>query len=228
MLRQADSDDHVRSVLIAGAGDNFSVGGDVKNFGATLELTPGERRQAYEQRVLAGFGLLSTLDRFSKPLVAMVRGAVAGAGITLALAADFVVGSEDCFFVFAHTKIGLSPDAGLSYFLPRVVGPQKALQLVLAGARVDSAEALRIGLIERRVSASELEGATDSLVATLSRGATTALIRAKRLMKESMNRDLREQLKFEASYVGECAATGDFEEGVRAFLEKRRAQFQGR
>src|ERR1700730_13033802 len=145
LLRQADSDDHVRSVLIAGAGDNFSVGGDVKNFGATLELTPGERRQAYEQRVLAGLDLLSTLDRFSKPLVAMVRGAVAGAGITLALAADFVVGSEDCFFVFAHTKIGLSPDAGLSYFLPRVVGPQKALQLVLAGARVDSAEALRIG-----------------------------------------------------------------------------------
>jgi 2-(1,2-epoxy-1,2-dihydrophenyl)acetyl-CoA isomerase len=227
-LRRSELDDAVRCVLLTGAGAHFSVGGDVKNFSATLEQPAPERKRLYEQRVLAAMDVLSLLARFPKPMVVAARGAVAGMAISFALAADFVLGSEDCNFAFAHTKIGLPPDSGLSYFLPRVVGRSKALQLILLGTRVNSAEALDLGLIERRVPDAELDGAIEALVRLLASGATTALVEAKKLLNRPTTGDLAEQLRAESRAVGECAASADFEEGVRAFLARRPAVFLGK
>jgi 2-(1,2-epoxy-1,2-dihydrophenyl)acetyl-CoA isomerase len=226
-LRRVEDDAAVRCILITGAGDHFVGGGDVKSFGPTLELSPLERKHVFERRLSATGGLYATLQRMGKPMVARVRGAVAGAGISLVLACDFAVGAENSFFVFAHRALGLPPDGALSYFLPRIVGWRRAKQLVLLGARLNSQEALDIGLLTSRVPDIGLDEACEKIIASLVEAPSAGARLAKALFDVSLHNGIAEQLRLEAAAVAECAATADFEEGVRAFLEKRKPRFTG-
>jgi len=226
-LRQLDDDGSVHCIVFTGAGEHFVGGGDVKGFKDTLSLTPAERKHQYERRIAATSGLYCALESLGKPAIARVRGAVAGAGITLVLACDFVVAGESSFFVFAHRSLSLPPDGALSFFLPRVVGWRRAKQLTLLGARLDSQQALDEGIVTSRVPDGEIDAAVNALLAKLLDGPPVGARATKRLLNQSMRNSIAEQLSLEASAVGECVASADFIEGVQAFLEKRRPRFGG-
>jgi 2-(1,2-epoxy-1,2-dihydrophenyl)acetyl-CoA isomerase len=228
LLRQVEDDPAVRCIVITGAGEHFIGGGDVKAFAGTLETPPLERKRRFEQRVASAAGPLSVLERIGKPTIARVRGAVAGAGIPLVLACDFAIGEESCFFVFAHRYMSLPPDGGLSYFLPRVVGWRRAKQLTLLGARIDSAQALADGILTERVPDPELDAACNALVETLIDSPPAGTRATKWLLNVSLGNTLAEQIRLEGLRVGDCVATADFAEGVRAFLEKRKPNFTRR
>jgi len=227
-LRRLEDDAAVRCIVLTGAGEHFVGGGDVKAFGESLSLSPPERKHQFEERVSASINFLSVLERIGKPTIARVRGAVAGAGIPFVLACDFAIGAESCFFVFAHRSLSLPPDGGLSYFLPRIVGWRRAKQLTLLGARIDSLQALAEGLITQRVADDEVDAACDALAAKLVDGPPIGNRLTKELINDSLTRDIALQVRMEAAAVGECVASDDFAEGVRAFLEKRKAKFSGR
>jgi 2-(1,2-epoxy-1,2-dihydrophenyl)acetyl-CoA isomerase len=227
-LRRLEDDADVRCIILTGAGEHFVGGGDVKAFEDSLSLSPAERKHRFEERVSASISFLSVLESIGKPTIARVRGAVAGAGISFVLACDFAIGAESCFFVFAHRFLSLPPDVGLSYFLPRIVGWRRAKQLTLLGARLDSGEALREGLITQRVPDIELDAACEALAAKLVDGPPIGARLTKHLINDSLGRELAAQVRMEAGAVGECVASEDFAEGVRAFLEKRKARFFGR
>jgi 2-(1,2-epoxy-1,2-dihydrophenyl)acetyl-CoA isomerase len=227
LVRAYGADPDVRCLVFRGAGEHFSGGGDVKGFGEVLGLSPDERRQMFETRVGASADLFAELEALRVPVVAVARGAVAGAGLAFVMASDFALVSDTSFYVFAHTRIGIPLDSGLSYFLPRVVGSRKARELTLSGARIAAAEALAIGLVSRVLPDADLDVAADSLIASLASGATRAFGLSKELLSVSLQNDVRGQVAAEARAVGACAGGPDFVEGVSAFVEGRKARFTG-
>jgi 2-(1,2-epoxy-1,2-dihydrophenyl)acetyl-CoA isomerase len=140
-------------------------------------------------------------------------------------ACDLAIASESSYFTSAYRHLGLTPDGGASYTLPRMVGLKKAMEIVLLGERFDAAEALRLGLVNRVVPESELDDATRKVALALATGPVLAIRNGKRLVNQSLSQSLSEQLQSEAQSFGACAATGDFAEGVRAFLDKRAPRF---
>lgn len=228
LLRSLGERDDVRCVVFKGAGEHFTGGGDVQSFGETLGLSAVERKHLYEQRVTASAELFELLERLDKPTVALARGAVAGAGLSFVLAADFALASENAFFVFAHGRIAIALDSALSYYLPRAVGLRKAKELTLAGARLDAREAEALGIVTRVLPNAELDAEGDKLAAMLAQGATRAMGESKALLRASLTNGVFAQVGLEAAAVGRCAATDDFKEGVSAFLERRNPRFEGR
>lgn len=227
--REIRTEEAVKAVVIRGAGDHFMAGGDVKGFNAFLDGKPDEAA------IRAHFGgLLGTVHEFiadfrqmPKPVIASVRGAVAGAGVSLMLAADLVLAADDAFFTLAYSLLGTAPDAGSTYALPRTVGLKRAFEMALLGDRFDAEAALRAGLVNRVVPAAELEAETETLARRLAEGPAVAYARTKDLLNGSFRNTLAEQLEAEAEAFIDCTVTGDFAEGVRAFVEKRPARFKG-
>ena len=220
---RAERQEGVRVIVLRGAGPAFLAGGDVGSFHANLPRmsemvveVAGELHRA----VLA-------LRRALKPVVASVHGAVAGAGVSLAAAADFVVAAADTQFTLAYSRIGASPDGGATWFLPRLVGYQKALELMLLSEPVDAATMQDLGLVNRVVPAAELEQETRRIVARLAAGPTLAYAATKRLANQAFDNPLAAHLDEEAQAFARCAATRDFAEGVTAFVEKRKPVFRG-
>jgi 2-(1,2-epoxy-1,2-dihydrophenyl)acetyl-CoA isomerase len=154
-----------------------------------------------------------------------VQGAVAGFGLSLMNACDLVVAADDAYFASAYRQIGLTPDGGGSWSLPRLVGMRKAMEILLLGERFGAADALALGLVNRVVPAAELDAATSAVVQILATGPVLATRQAKRLVRESLSRTLSEQLDAEAASFAACAGTADFVEGITAFLQKRAPQF---
>lgn len=213
-------DAEVRVVRISGEGRAFMAGGDLVEMradpvGAAAELIEGMH---------GGIRLLAELDA---PVVAQVHGAVAGGGLGLMLACDLVVAAEGTRFSVAYPLIGASCDCSTSWGLPRVVGLRRATELALLGDTIDSAEALRLGLVNRVVPGDHVAAEAGAIVQRLAAGPTQALGRLKRLLRSSLDHDLCVHLDVEAEGFIACAATDDFREGVSAFLDRRAAQFTG-
>ena len=217
------ADGEVRCVVVRGEGAAFQTGGDVAFFQRHLDELPGVvNRLAHELH--RGVVALRTMPKL---VIASVHGAVAGAGVSLMAACDFVIAAADCRFTLAYSRIGASPDGGATYFLARALGPRKALELALLSDPIDATTALDLGLINRVVPAEHLREQTQLLAQRLASGPTVAYAETKRLLEISDRNSLERQLDEEAQAFARCAATQDMREGINAFVAKRKPEFKG-
>lgn len=213
-----------RAVLLTGRGRSFCVGGDLKEFAAL----DGEHLAGHLAEVTdALHGALRILSGLDAPLVAAVQGAVAGAGLGLLAAADVGLAATDTGFTAAYTAIGYTPDAGVSWSLPRLVGPRRALDLLLTNRRVGAAEALEMGLVSRLVPPEHLYEEAERTAGALARGATAAYGATRRLVGGALGADFADHLDTEARHLVAAAVSTEGREGVAAFLQGRRPDFPG-
>ena len=220
-MRALSDDASVRAVVMRGAGKAFVAGGDLPTLRADPARGAADLLTPLNEAMLRMHGL-------NAPGIAQVHGAAAGGGLSLMLHADFVLAAESTRFNLADSNLGTSCDVGASWFLPRLVGLRKALEIALLGETFDAQEALRTGLINRVLPAGELEAAVQALARRLADGPTVAHGHMRRLMREGFQRDLAAQLAAEASAFNDCAHTADLPSGIAAFLDKQPARFQGR
>jgi 2-(1,2-epoxy-1,2-dihydrophenyl)acetyl-CoA isomerase len=220
-LREAARDSSVRVVILTGAGRAFCAGQDLKER-LVADPTPldVEVRERYNPIVLA-------MRRLPKPIIAAVNGVAAGAGASLAFAADMRLAAENGTFVLAFGRIGLAPDSGSSWFLPRLVGAAHAAELLFLSDPMPAEEALRIGLVSQVVPDAALLDHARTLAAKVAHGSPTALALTKRALNHSMEVGLVEALDHEASLQGIAGRTADHAEGLAAFVEKRAPRFSG-
>jgi 2-(1,2-epoxy-1,2-dihydrophenyl)acetyl-CoA isomerase len=225
LLEGLPTNPEVRVLVVRGEGANFSVGGDIRGFARQLQQ-PTEQLQAdFAQRLVLVARLAQAVAAQDIPIIAACRGATAGAGLMWVLGADVVVADESACFSFAHQRVGLTPDGAVSYLLPRVVGLRRATELIISAARVDAQEAWRIGIVSRIVPALRLDDEAREQARRFARAPRGVLRRAKRLLAESPNRSLAEQLAAEREAIITSVADPDFAEGVNAFLEGRAPSF---
>jgi 2-(1,2-epoxy-1,2-dihydrophenyl)acetyl-CoA isomerase len=224
-VEEAARDDGVRAVVITGAGRAFSAGADLKaGFDATPEGHPDVLtvlRERYHP-------ILIGIRQMPKPVIAAVNGPAAGIGCSLALACDMIVARESAYFLLAFVNIGLVPDGGSSLLVPERVGLARATEMAMLGERVSARQALEWGMINRVTADDDLDAAVDELAARLASGPTRAYAGIKRQLNEWLFARIDAQLELEASIQQEQAASGDFREGVQAFVEKRAPAFRGR
>lgn len=214
----------VRAVMISGEGKAFCSGGDVKSFGEILKNPdPTVRRlpDKLHQMIVA-------LRRLPKPVLAAVNGVTAGAGFSLAMACDIVVASNKAYFNLAYCRIGLSPDGSSTFFLPRLLGPQRALYYMYTGENLSVEDAKHAGIVQEIYADGEFREKAWALARRLAQGPTRAMAVAKRLVTQSFNTSLEEQVSDETDGICEVWESKDFMEGVMSFIEKRPPQFKGR
>jgi 2-(1,2-epoxy-1,2-dihydrophenyl)acetyl-CoA isomerase len=224
VLGASADDPAVRCVVVTGEGRGFSAGQDLGEFSAR-----GLSSLDIAEHLRIGYNrMIAALVELPKPVLAGVNGVAAGAGLSLALACDVRLASDAATFLQAFVKIGLVPDSGGTWLLPRAVGYGRALELSITGRRVDAEEAVRIGLAHRVVPAESFPGELEGLAASFAEGPTRAIGATKRLLSEAVGSTLAETLEREAMVQAEMAGSPDFAEGVQAFLDKRTARFTGR
>jgi 2-(1,2-epoxy-1,2-dihydrophenyl)acetyl-CoA isomerase len=221
-----EADEGVRCVVLRGAGGHFMAGGDLKFFGSLLKEPAAERRRFFRQMVETVHPTMLAIRRMPKPVIASVEGAAAGFGMSLMLACDLAIAADNAYFSLAYVNIGTSPDGSGTFFLPRVVGLRRAMEISLLGERFDAAKALELGLVNRVVPADALAAETGKLSARLASGPTLALAATKRLLNRSLGSSLESQLEAEAESFSSCSASDDFVEGIAAFIEKRKPAFR--
>lgn len=219
----ADAD--TRVVLVKAKGDNFGGGGDVAGMKASLELDREARSKSYFQRLDNASGMVRNWCAIPQPIVTAARGSVAGAAMMYTLGADVVFADSSTYFLCAHTLIGLTPDSGLSWLLTRSIGIKRATDMFLSGRRVNAEEALMMGLLSRIVAPEAVDSEAEKLARALARGPAHVLRDAKRMIAAAPAATLAGQLDLERDKVAEHVARADFEEGVSAFIEKRKAAF---
>lgn len=216
-------DPAVRVVVLRGAGAAFCAGGDVASFHATIDTLPTHIQRLGREMHFAFWAL----RRSAKPVLAVVHGAVAGAGFSLLCAADLAIAADQTKFTLAYANIGASPDGGSSHFLPRLVGYKRAIQLAMLPDAFDATTALDYGLVNWVVPADQLAQEAQRIIERLSKGPTTAYGEAKRLMNASFDRGMEAQMEDELVAFAKCARTQDLREGVSAFVQKRKPTFKG-
>jgi 2-(1,2-epoxy-1,2-dihydrophenyl)acetyl-CoA isomerase len=220
---ECEGDEAVRAVVIAGSGRAFCAGGDLRGMTSSKEYEP----PGYLRRLtLVLHPAISCLTRMPKPVIARVHGAASGAGMSLMLACDLAVAADSARFNTAYMRVALCPDGSSTYFLPRLVGLKKALELFLLCDTIEAPEALRLGLVNRLVPEGELERVTTEIARRLARGPALAMASAKELVYRSQGESLESQMENERQAIVVCAASDDFREGAQAFLEKREARFR--
>lgn len=217
----------VRCLVLRGAGKAFMAGGDVKGYYARLDVDRMALHDELLQRIGAMNEAIVSLRNMALPVIASVHGAVAGAGLSLMLACDLAIAARETVFTLAYSRIGTSPDCSGSFFLPRLVGLRKAMEIALLGDRFDADKAGDYGLVNWVVPTDQLEDETDKLAARLAGAPTKALAATKRLLNKSFDSELEAQLRDEAVSFATCSLSDDFAEGVRAFVEKRKPDFRG-
>ncbi|MED2974029.1 enoyl-CoA hydratase-related protein [Fictibacillus sp. B-59209] len=218
-LKTAGKDEEVRAVVITGAGRAFCSGQDL---GGSDNPDYGEvLRQGYNPMVQA-------LVSIEKPVIAAVNGVAAGAGMSLALACDFRVASDKASFIEAFIHVGLVPDSGNLYFLPRLVGHAKAMELAVLGEKISAEQAKELGLVTKVVSDEVFVQEVETFAVRLANMPTKAIGLIKRYMNKSWESDLNEVLEYEALAQKTAGSTQDHKEGVTAFMEKRKPVFTGK
>jgi 2-(1,2-epoxy-1,2-dihydrophenyl)acetyl-CoA isomerase len=218
-----DEDRTIRAVVVTGAGQAFCAGGDVMEFAEHAEALA-----LHLKRLLTHVhGAVSRITRMAKPVIAAVNGVAAGAGMSLAMACDLAVAAESARFTMAYSRIGATPDGSSTYFLPRLVGLRRALELTYTNRVLTAREAEAWGLVNLVVPDADFPAAVIALAAELAAGPTLALGRAKQLFSMSGHESLETQMEHEAQLIALSSRTADFREGVRAFTEKRQPVFSG-
>jgi 2-(1,2-epoxy-1,2-dihydrophenyl)acetyl-CoA isomerase len=221
-VERAAGDDTVRAVLLTGAGRAFSSGADLASVPPSPSLDLGQLlRERYHPVILA-------MRSMPKPIVCAVNGPAAGAGMSIALAGDIVLAARSAYFVQAFSKIGLVPDAGSTWFLPRYAGDVRARAMALLAERIDAPTAERFGLVWQVLDDEQLLPQARQLAARLAAQPTRACALIKQALNDSFGRDLPAQLELEATLQTQAGRTEDFAEGVAAFLQRRAPAFKGR
>ncbi len=221
-LDDCNSDDSVRAIVISGEGKAFCAGQDLG------EVTDPDKNPGFKKILDEHYGpIIKKLRSTMKPIIAAVNGVAAGAGANIALACDIVVAKESVSFIQAFSAIGLIPDSGGTFFLPRLVGFQKASALAMLADKVSAQEAEGMGMIYKVISDEEFEEEVEKLVAKVASMPTKGLALTKQALNESYNNSLNEQLDLESKLQIEASETHDYREGVAAFMEKRKPQFKG-
>ncbi len=221
-LELCATDAEVRAVYLTGNGKAFCAGQDLK------EVTDPEQHPGFEAILKEHYGpIIRKIRKLPKPVVAAVNGVAAGAGANIALACDVVVATASANFIQAFSLIGLVPDSGGTFFLPRLVGFQKALALAMLGDKVGAAEAERIGMIYKVFEDDAFAESSLAIAQKLALMPTKGLAYTKKLFNQSMTNDLNDQLDLEEKYQILASETHDYQEGVNAFLEKRKPHFNG-
>jgi 2-(1,2-epoxy-1,2-dihydrophenyl)acetyl-CoA isomerase len=225
VVERTAADESVRAVVITGNGRAFSAGADLKDpgFDTTANGHPDVQRALTERY----HPIITGIREMPKPVIAAVNGPAAGIGCSLALACDLVIAAESAYFLLAFVNIGLVPDGGSSLLIPARVGFARAAEMALLGERVPAPKALDWGLINRVVPDVEVRKQADALADRLAQGPTRSYAGSKRQLNAWLYSRMHEQLELEASIQQEMAASGDFAEGVAAFIEKRPARFAG-
>ncbi|MBZ0327027.1 MAG: 2-(1,2-epoxy-1,2-dihydrophenyl)acetyl-CoA isomerase PaaG [Altibacter sp.] len=222
-LDHCEADAAIRAVVITGSGRAFCAGQDLKEV-TTPELNPGFKKILEEHYN----PIIQRIRTIEKPIIAAVNGVAAGAGANIALACDVVVASENASFIQAFSKIGLIPDSAGTFFLPRLIGFQKASALMMLGDKVSAEEAEKLGMIYKVYAAEDFNAEVTVLAETLAQMPTKALGMTKRLLNQSMTNNLQSQLEMESKLQIEAAQSDDYTEGVAAFVEKRKPNFKGK
>jgi len=221
-LKDAAKNKEVRAILITGNGKAFCAGQDLKEV-TDPDLNPGFKAILEEHYN----PIIQLIRETAKPVIAAVNGVAAGAGANIALACDVVIASEKAAFIQAFSKIGLVPDSAGTFFLPRLIGFQKASALAMLGDKVDAQEAERLGMIYKYFSAESFEEESEKLALKMAKMPTKALALTKEALNQSLTNNLDEQLALESKFQIEAASTADYKEGVNAFVQKRKPEFKG-
>jgi 2-(1,2-epoxy-1,2-dihydrophenyl)acetyl-CoA isomerase len=223
-VRALAADGDVRAVMITGAGRAFSSGADLRD---GTDQTPAGHPDVYSVLTERYHPIITGVRSMAKPVVAVVNGAAAGIGLSLALACDLVVAAESAYFLLAFVNIGLVPDGGSSLLVPSRIGFARAAELAMLGERLPAPKALEWGLINQVWPDAELGAKADELISRLADGPTRSYAGTKRQLNKWLYEHIDGQLEFEAQIQQQMAESGDFAEGVAAFTEKRKARFSG-
>jgi 2-(1,2-epoxy-1,2-dihydrophenyl)acetyl-CoA isomerase len=210
--------DEVKAIILTGEGKTFSSGGDLSALSEVDAVTG-------RMRMLASHELIRSILNLEKPVIAAINGAASGAGASLALACDLVIASRSTVIVQSFTKVGLIPDLGCMYFLPKLIGRQRALEFMFLGEKITAEQAQAIGMINRVVDDERLLEEANKLALQLSEGPQMALGFIKKLVNRSVTTDLDESLELEGFAQAMCFESADFKEGVQAFFDKRKPVF---
>ena len=224
-VEELAADESVRAVLVTGAGRAFSSGADLsepREEGADgLPDLSARLKDRYHP-------IITTIREMPKPVIAAVNGGAVGIGCSLALSADLILAAESSYFLLAFVNIGLVPDGGSTAFVPARIGQARAMEMMMLGERVPSAQAVEWGLVNRVVPDDRLRAEADALLARLAKGPTRAYANGKALLNRRLYADLHGQLEAEADFQGEQGQSPDFIEGVLAFMQKREPDFSGK
>lgn len=221
---RCDEDSSIRAVVVTGSGRFFSAGGDLASFaGAGDGVGP-----LLKEMTTYFHAAISRFSRMNAPIIAAVNGMAAGAGFSFVASCDIAIAAESAMFTSAYTAGGLTPDGSSTYYVPRLVGMRRAAELMITNRRLTAAEALDWGLITQVVPDEELMDTVDELATRLATGPSVAFGAVKRMLHESFSATLETQMELEARMISDMTRTDDGAEGVDAFLNKRRPNFEGR
>jgi 2-(1,2-epoxy-1,2-dihydrophenyl)acetyl-CoA isomerase len=221
---QCDEAPEVRAVLLSGAGRMFCAGGDLKTFNGQGDSLPRYLKDVTTYLHAA----VSRLTRMNAPVIAAVHGSAAGAGMSLACAADFVLAADDAKFTMAYTRAGLTPDGSSTYFRSRIVGLRRALELTLTSRVLTADEAVSLGIANVALPTADLMTEARNLALSFANGPTLALGASKRLLHDGWNNTLESQMEAETRAIADIARGADAREGIAAFVGKRKPEFKGR